>query len=297
MIPLHKELATVRLGEGLARSGRLSQAAMARGAEALSRFAASLASHAPLVLRACGTHALRRAANREEFLAMASGILGCRVEVISGEEEAALSQAGVCAGLGRKARQPLLLADVGGGSTELLAGKEAGGPPAVKSLPLGAVALSEEFGAAPDAMLARIATVLGPGLKTFPGRLPAQGSPFVVGCGGTATSLAALALGLREYDERRVQNFILPLSRLTALIAELAALPVAVRNTLPGLDLGRGEIIVAGALIYQELLRLLGCPELVVSDAGLLEGILLSAREKSGERKTGPDGPGPATRH
>jgi exopolyphosphatase/guanosine-5'-triphosphate,3'-diphosphate pyrophosphatase len=97
----------------------------------------------------------------------------------------------------------------------------------------------------------------------------------LVASGGSATSLAALALGLDRYDARKVQNYILSQTALNRLVARLAGLSPEERNALPGLADGRGEIIVAGAMILQELRQTLASPVLV-SDAGLLEGILLS---------------------
>ncbi|MGV1100786.1 Ppx/GppA phosphatase family protein [Thiovibrio sp. JS02] len=281
LMPLHKALVTVRLGEGLGKTGMLSRAACLRGEETLAVFAGTLAEHAPLSLRACGTHALRRAKNQEEFLARAAEILGQAVEVISGGEEAALSLDGVASAMGELARYPLFLSDVGGGSSELIWQESPGARPLAVSLPLGAVALTEEFGDDLPAMGAGIREALQEGLKNFPAAALA-GCPSFLGCGGTATSLAALALVLDKYDARLVQNYALPLSRLEALAKSLASLPPKERNALPGLAQGRGEIIMAGTLICQELMRLLKSRELMVSDAGLLEGILLSGLARAG---------------
>jgi exopolyphosphatase/guanosine-5'-triphosphate,3'-diphosphate pyrophosphatase len=269
--PLAKELITVRLGENLHATGSLCPAAMARGRAALARFAERLDKHHPRRLGVCATHALRVAANRAEFLAEAARLLGQPVEVIDGHAEAALALAGVYHAVG--AGTPLIVADVGGGSSELI--WEQG----VVSLAIGAVNLTERFlppAAPPTPMalsLVRTAIAEATAGITLP-RLPPN--IILAGSGGTATALAALDLGLTTYDETRVQGHELPLGRLRELIDRLARLDASNRNQLPGLDHGRGEILLAGALIYEELLTRLGATALTVSDAGLLEGILLS---------------------
>jgi exopolyphosphatase/guanosine-5'-triphosphate,3'-diphosphate pyrophosphatase len=196
--------------------------------------------------------------------------------VLSGEEEARLALLGMLSALPEKQRRyPLLLADVGGGSSELIRQATAGSAPRVISLPLGAVGLSEEFGADRASMGEKIRATLTPTLRHL-----AEGDFLgqdlsLVASGGTATCLAALALGLDRYDARQVQNYILSQAALNRLVARLAGLSPEEHNALPGLADGRGEIIVAGAMILQELQQALASPVLV-SDAGLLEGILLS---------------------
>ncbi len=267
--PLAKELRTVRLGQNLHATGQLSPAAISRGLDALSRFAEHLAAYRPHRMRVCATHALRRATNRAAFLSEAEHLLGQAVEVIDGHTEATLALAGVRQAMGGDA--PLLVADVGGGSSELI--WEGG----VTSLPIGAVNLTERFlpsGCLPaEAALAQVRAAIaeateGIALPTLP---PAG---LLVGSGGTATALAALDLGLTTYDASRVQGHLLPLARLQALLDRLARLDAAGRNALPGLDQGRGELLLAGGLIYEHLLTRLAAPALTVSDAGLLEGIL-----------------------
>lgn len=273
--PLLKEMVTVRLGQGLVSGGLLQPEPMARGCAALAGFAEKMAACRPVSLRVCGTQALRVAANSGEFLARASALLQNEVEVLSGEEEARLTLLGILAALGHRLRYPLLLVDVGGGSSELLFQAAPGATTRQTSLPLGAVALSEEFAAATGAMADRIRGVLAPALQGIcRGRQPA----LLVGSGGTATTLAALDLGLCLYEENRVHGHFLSRSRLFFLCDRLRALSPAGRADLPLLGHGRGEIIVAGAMIHEALMRLLDGAGVVISDAGLLEGILLSGK-------------------
>ena len=228
-------------------------------------------------VRVCTTHAVRQAANSQDFLSRAEALVGLPIEVLSGEEEARLALLGALSALPEEQlREPLLLADVGGGSTEIILQDAIGSESRLISLPLGAVGLSEEFGADRQAMREKIRETLTPALRSIGGENTVGQGLSLVACGGTATSLAALALGLERYDARQVQNYLLHQPALHRLVAWLAALSPAERNILPGLADGRGEIIVAGALILQELQQALASPPLLVSDAGLLEGILLS---------------------
>ncbi|MFA6284519.1 MAG: Ppx/GppA phosphatase family protein [Desulfurivibrionaceae bacterium] len=274
--PLAQDLVTVRLGEGLGVNGVLTPAAMLRADAALARFARKMAPYPVRHVRACATHAVRKAANREDFLQRGEALIGVRVEVLSGEEEARLALLGALSGLPAEGpRYPLLLVDVGGGSTEVILQGTAGSKPWVMSLPLGAVGLSEESGADCEAMREKIRATLAPALRSMAQEKVAGQISLLIASGGTATSLAALALGLKRYDAHRVQNYILRQEGLHDLVASLAAISPRQRNGLPGLADGRGEIILAGALILQELQQALASP-VRVSDAGLLEGILLS---------------------
>jgi len=228
-------------------------------------------------VRACATHAVRNAGNRDEFLQRSEALTGLSIEVLSGEEEARLALLGILSGLSAEGRRyPLLVMDIGGGSSEVILQATVGSEPRAVSLPLGAVGLSEEFGADREAMRKKIRATLTPALQSIAGGELNAKNPLLVASGGRATTLAALALGLARYDAQRVQNYILSQTTVHRLVAWLATLSPGERNTLPGLGDGRGEIIVAGAVILQELLQALGSASLLVSDAGLLEGILLS---------------------
>ena len=275
--PLAHDLVTVRLGEGLGASVLLAPAAMLRAEAALVRFAEKMAVYPLHSVRACATHAVRKAINSPDFLQRVEARIGFLIEVLSGEEEARLALLGALSALPEEQRlQPLLLVDVGGGSSEIILQATVGKEPWVTSLPLGAAGLNEEFGADCEAMREKIRATLAPVLQNIANESMGGHGLSLVASGGTATSLAALALGLDRYDARQVQNYTLSQAALRHLIARLAGLLPWERNALPGLGEGRGEIIVAGAMILQELQQALASPSLLVSDAGLLEGILLS---------------------
>lgn len=275
--PLFHDLVTVRLGEGLGATGLLASAPMLRAEATLARFAEKIATYPVRSVRACATHAVRTAANRDEFLQRAATVAGFSIEVLSGEEEARLALLGTFSALPEEQRRyPLFLADVGGGSTEIILQRAAGSEPRLISLPLGAVGLTEEFAADCKGMRGKIQAILAPALRSIAGGQMAGQGALLVASGGTATTLAALDMGQKRYDAHRVQNYSLSQAALHRLLAWLATLSPGERNALPCLADGRGEIIVAGAVLLEELQQALACPVLV-SDAGLLEGILLSA--------------------
>lgn len=283
---LLKKMHTVRLGEALHHTGRISDQAISRGLDALTEFRTLLDRHQPKVVRVCGTAALRTADNREQFLQQATAILGTEAEVITGEEEARLSGIGALAAMKNMPQQPVLLADIGGGSSELLIAVVTPAGPAIKttvSLPLGAVTLSETFlGAARPsanelaAMAAGVETALIPAMATMV-PLPAM----ILGIGGTATALAALDCNLSAYDSDRIQDYRLTRASLEGMLTRLTRLSAPERNGLPGLQHGRGEIIIGGLMILQTLVKMLSCPAVTVSDGGLLEGILLNTATDS----------------
>jgi exopolyphosphatase/guanosine-5'-triphosphate,3'-diphosphate pyrophosphatase len=275
--PLTHDRITVRLGEELGSSGLIGPAAMLRGEAALVRLAGKLASYSLQSLRVCATHAVRKASNKQDFLRMAERTTGVSIEVLSGEEEGRLVLQGTLSALPEELRRyPLVLLDVGGGSTEIIFQEKAESDSQVISLGLGAIGLTEEFGENLAAMGEKIRATLAPALGNTCAREMVGQTSLLIASGGTATTLAALALGLDRYDGLRVQNYPLSQDALHRLLAELSTCPAGERDNLACLGNGRGKIIMAGAMILQEVHKALAFPDLLVSDAGLLEGILLS---------------------
>ena len=271
---LAKELATVRLGRGMNETKILSAGSIRRGLDVVRQYRSIMDRFVPGDVRACGTQALRVATNSAEFLRPASEILGVEIEVISGEQEARLSLAGVLSSF-RNRFGSFLVADVGGGSTEIIFSGD--NRLQVNSLPLGAVSLTESLLRQDPPGPGDIREARRLIRETLLPVLSRDGQIFrLVGSGGTATALAALSLELPEYDAERIQGFELKKKELDRLQTMLGHLSGDQRNDLPGLDHGRGEIIVAGALIYNELLDLLDADQIWISDGGLLEGIVLS---------------------
>jgi len=280
--PLVKKLASVRLGRGLTENNILQQESLAKASEVLASFREILDAHDIKHLRICGTAALRTARNSAEFIHQAHAIMDHSIEVITSDEEARLTITGVLATLQKPWPDTLLLIDVGGGSTELIFSAVPHERTVIRSLPIGAVSLTEQFLHEPrikedavDKLHGFLLQSLQPALDELQ-LLDMKEDMTVLGCGGTATSLAALDLDLTRYDAALVQGHTLFSSNIDQLWEQLSNLTAAERNLIPGLEEGRGEILPAGIRIYQVLLDLLQCKQILVSDSGLLEGIARS---------------------
>lgn len=276
---LTKKMATVRLGYGLENTGLLHESAMRKGCSALHSFRKTLKQYQPTSIRVCGTEALRQAQNSQIFMHSAEKILQQSIDILNGEEEARLSLAGALSGYKKVLSPPLLLVDVGGGSTELLLSTPDTGETRVKSVSLGVIGLTEKHitSSQPDhkqmdSLLTETLLAACDTLQLFKIK-----NLLILGCGGTATSMAALNLNLTSYNESLVHGHVLQKSSIKKLWNKLIALPADKRNALPCLGTGRGEILPAGIRIYYILLKLLQQERMRISDTGLLEGILLSS--------------------
>jgi exopolyphosphatase/guanosine-5'-triphosphate,3'-diphosphate pyrophosphatase len=276
---LAKKMATVRLARGLEDNGLLDEEAIRKGLAVVRSFQETLTDYRPQSLRVCGTEALRQARNSRLFLRKAEELLQQPIDILSGEEEARLSLAGVLAGYTGSFPGPMLLVDVGGGSTELVFAVAPEGKTRATSLGLGVVSLTEKFLAAPPLNPLSLDSLLTESLNEAFDKLALtkKEQPVIItGCGGTATSMAALDLNLSAYDASKVHGYVLHNTSIEKLWNRLAVLPADERNTLPCLGESRGEILPAGIRIYLMLLKLLQRDRMRVSDTGLLEGILLS---------------------
>jgi len=269
-----------RLGEGLARTGRLAEAPATRTAAAVAEYVARARGAAAERIAIVATSAVREAANGREFAARLEQATGEAVSIISGDEEAALTLAGVLTGLDAlDPTAPAIVFDIGGGSTEYILARD-GAPLAAVSLKLGVVDLTERHPfpgrvepARYRALLDEVAGRLAAGV---PAAIRAARVTRLVGTAGTATTLAALDLGLAAYDPARVQGHTLTHEAIQAQLDRLGALTVDERAALPCLEPGRADLIVPGTAIVQATLALLGVDRMVVSDWGLREGILMS---------------------
>ena len=273
---LRSERRILRLGEGVDHARRLSGAAMDRVLQCLEEWREIIEDVSVDAVVAVGTSAMRDAANRDEFLDRVKRQTGFEVELISGEEEARRTLLGIRSGLPVGVTD-LLALDIGGGSTEFILDRP-GQAPLVRSLDIGVVRLCErllhhdpptgdEIRQAREWVAREIkATVAG--MDNY------QTATFV-GTAGTITSLAAMAQKLPAYEPARIQNYSLQLSMIQELEQILLSRKVADRAGLPGLEKGREEVIVAGAIIISEIMKTLGLPIVLVSDLGLREGVLL----------------------
>jgi exopolyphosphatase / guanosine-5'-triphosphate,3'-diphosphate pyrophosphatase len=269
----------VRLGEGLAASGWLKERAMARTIAALRVCARIMARHGARPVRCVATEACRRASNGPEFLARVRRATGIELEVLEHEQEAQLALLG-CLPLVERNGGPVLLVDIGGGSTEILwfdYTESAAGRPTSVSLPIGVVALSEAFTSEPDpstfeAMVSYVRVAIE-GVRVM--RFGSKGPPAqLIGTSGTITTLAALHLDLRRYDRRRIDGLVLDRASVAEVSARLRAMTNAARAAHPCIGPGRADLVVAGCAILESVLRTWPATVLRVADRGLREGIL-----------------------
>ena len=285
LLEVDRALHLTRLGQGVDATGRFAPEALARTLDAVADFAARLRRHGAERVRFVATSAARDASNREEFFAGVRELLGVEAEIISGDEEARLSFAGALS-VARDVAWPVLVMDIGGGSTELVLGEsDAAGAPVVRaarSLDVGSVRLRERFlhsdPPAPEQVAAASAHV--DDLIAHSGVDVAAARTWI-GVGGTATSLAAIALGLPVYDRARVDGATIARADLQALAALLLALPVAEVLQFPTMQPKRADVICAGALIAARAGVV--CPvDLRVSEADILDGIVLDLLAPAG---------------
>ena len=293
---IHSDRRITRLGEDLDRSGKLSNAAISRSIEALARFSDSMRNHAVSGISAVGTSALRRATNADEFIAEAKNRTGIDIRVILGEEEARLTLAGVTRALrataeGERGAAPFpstLVIDIGGGSTEIIS-QHPGRATTEASLPLGAVYLTERFIAhdpPTENELGRLRGAAGLELDKHREILHPDPNRLLAGTAGTITTLAAMELRLAKYDPDAINCFQLSREAIDAVVRKLGRSTLQERRAIPGLEPGREDIILAGAVILQEVMRRFGYTSMLVSDWGLREGIVFDMYEKITKQDT-----------
>jgi exopolyphosphatase / guanosine-5'-triphosphate,3'-diphosphate pyrophosphatase len=262
----------VRLGEGLDKSGRLKDEAIARTVAVVEQFAGAIEKRQCERVAAVTTEAVRKAANGGDFVARASEALarvGGRMQVIDGEREARLSWLAV-AGSFPSLTGPRTVLDIGGGSTELIVGERE--VEAVVSLPIGSVRLTERIIAHDPPTYeeaVHLATTIDEALASAPAPRGA-----LVGIAGTVTTLAAMAQRLDRYDAASVHGSSLMLADVDALAAMLATTPLADKRRTPGLDPKRADVIYAGAVILARVMARAGVDSCIVSDRGIRWGLI-----------------------
>lgn len=271
--PLHEDREVTRLGEGVFGSGFLTPESMAETVKVLRRFHRAAQQVVTDAVRVVATSALRDARNSQAFLEWVRSATGWRVEIISGVEEARLIHLGLVSGA-RVDRAPTLLMDLGGGSCELTVTQDGHIRDAV-SLPLGAVRLTNEFlrhDPVRKGELKRLRGFLTREVNRVADRITRSKIKNVVATSGTAAALAAVASHLRHGTKR--QRSLVTRTEMTRIAKRLSRLPVAERRKIEGIGPRRAEIIVAGAIVYHELLDRLHLNGFRYSPLGLRDGIL-----------------------
>jgi exopolyphosphatase / guanosine-5'-triphosphate,3'-diphosphate pyrophosphatase len=286
-----REMVITRLGKGVDRSGRFDPAALGRTLEVLAGYAEVCRRLGVERRRLVATSATRDAADRQVFLHGVRDLLGVEAEVLSGQAEAAVAYRGATAGGVRDGQahdgsarddgRPTLVIDIGGGSTEVIAGDGAT-PRAMVSLDIGCVRLFERHlhGDPPTpAEVAALRTDVAAHLDRVGEVLDPGAAERVVGVAGTVTTVTAIALGLEAYDPRRIHRATVDAVQIAATAEKLAAMTVAERAALPVMAKGREDVIAAGALLLDSLVRKLQIQQVVASEADILDGVLLGLAE------------------
>ncbi|WP_082443258.1 MULTISPECIES: Ppx/GppA phosphatase family protein [unclassified Sphingomonas] len=272
----------VRLGEGLAATGRLSDAAMDRTVAALKICAEKLKRRDVTLARSVATEACRRASNGPAFVERVLEETGIHLDIITAEEEARLAVLG-CHALLEPGDGPALVFDIGGGSTELVLLDASGPVPRVldwHSAPWGVVSLTESLGAGKEAPMAsgayaRMRACVTESFAPFAKRLPTTTEPRrLLGTSGTVTTLASVHLGLASYDRSQIDGLIVPADSMLAVSQRLAGMSIAERGTVPCIGSERADLVVAGCAILETILALWPAERLGVADRGIREGIL-----------------------
>jgi exopolyphosphatase/guanosine-5'-triphosphate,3'-diphosphate pyrophosphatase len=279
---LLRRMEIVRLGQDVDRTGRLDPAAIARTRVVLESYAADITRLGAAAVRMVATSATRDASNRAEFVAMVRQVLGVSPEVVSGQQEAALSYAGATAGLSQRTRWPVLVVDIGGGSTEFAWGPGPGAVGGAYSADIGCVRLTERFlHSDPPTRMQRDAAeehVRAALDAAFDGAALDRAGPLgtLVGLAGSVTTVAAYVLDLPGYDADRIHGTRLPASDVQAAAAELLAMSRAQRAALPFMHPGRADVIGGGALVLAAVLTRTGLDAVTVSEHDILDGIAAS---------------------
>ena len=286
----------VRLGEGVAGSGRLTERAMARTVAALKICARMMARHQVTRQRCVATEACRRAVNGVAFLNRVRRVTGIELEILPQEQEAQLAMLG-CLPLVHPDAEQVLLVDIGGGSTEVLwLDRSMNGflLRCIASVPIGVVSLSEAFTSEPDpatfaAMVQEVTDLLAPiELAHGIGAATRAARAQMLGTSGTVTTLAAVLLDLPRYDRRAIDGLLVEPDAFASVSARLRAMDNASRAAHPCIGPGRADLVVAGCAILEAVLRCWPVQSLRVADRGLREGMLHGLMGRSLARALAP---------
>ncbi|MEJ7583820.1 MAG: Ppx/GppA phosphatase family protein [Acidimicrobiales bacterium] len=268
-----------RLGQGVDRTGALVPEAIDRTVTVLHQYREVMDRLGVGVgdVRMTATSAARDASNREAFFAAAEASVGSRPELLSGDDEARVSFRGATSGLD-PARGPFLVFDLGGGSTEFAVGTtEVEG---ALSIDVGCVRITEKYfehdPPQPEELVSAISLTeawLDDVARSVPASL---GAATVIGLAGTVTSVAAIELGMADYDRDRIHHFVLTREAVEDVFRTLATEPRADRIHNPGLEEARADVIVGGCCILVAIVRFFGLAEILVSEADILDGLALS---------------------
>lgn len=270
--PLFEIETVARLGEGVQKNGILLKEAMDRSLQTLAQYLKWCQELEVQKVFTAGTSALREAKNSEDFLNLVKEKLDLPIEVISGEEEAQLSFLAVAKDLG-KVKEPILVVDVGGGSTEFILGK---GDQISQwiSLPLGSVRFTEEF-LRSDPVQEEEWEKMERKIQEYLVTIPHSQEPIsMVAVGGTATTLASVEQGLEDFIAEKIHHFVLGKEALKNQLLLYRSKTIDERRKISGLPMARADVILAGGAILYLAMEELKCPSVLISCHGVRYGLL-----------------------
>ena len=273
---LVREMRTVRLGEGVDTTGEFSEAALERTFAAAREYAELLSNYDVKTIRFIATSASRDVTNRDAFSAGIKTILGVEPEVISGDEEAELSYSGALSGLDVKGS--VLVADIGGGSTEFVTALS-NGSLVSRSVNIGCVRMTERHLHSDPPTQPEITSAVSDidhHIEDAKRTVPINSETIFIGLAGSVTTVAAMALGLSEYDADAIHGSIVSREQVESVTNKLLHMTHKERANLGFMHPGRVDIIGGGALVLRELMRVLGFDKVLVSEKDLLDGVVLS---------------------
>ena len=280
-----REMRVVRLGQGVDATGELAQEALDRTFAAAADYASIIKDHGASQVRFVATSATRDAANRQVFVDGIRELLGVEPEVISGDEEAALSFAGASSVLPSRGQEPVLVVDLGGGSTEFVLGN-ASGVIAAKSVDIGCVRMTERHLLSDPPTAEEIAAAEGDvdaAISHAALTVPLERTAAVVGVAGSITTITAHALRLPAYSPAAIHGTELSITVIREAASDLLRMTRAERAGLPYMHPGRVDVIGAGALVWRRVLERMAevtdgrISTAVSSEHDILDGIALSA--------------------
>ena len=273
----HREI--VQLGSNMHSNARLQPDRIELSLACIKRFCERARAIKADTIMAVATACVRRAKNKQDFITQVQQTCGILPEIIDGQQEAQLSRAGVQAVLPNH-DGPQVIVDIGGGSTEL-SFLVSGYFKQSWSLRCGVIAPTEQFlhTDPPGSMeIEAVKTWIRAGFESGGMQNPLSksgASPVIIATAGTATTLAAMDLKLRDYEPARINGHRLSCTTINALLQSMLKLPLKIRSELAGLERGRADVIIPGALILQHVLDLFSCTSCTICDSGLLEGIII----------------------
>jgi exopolyphosphatase/guanosine-5'-triphosphate,3'-diphosphate pyrophosphatase len=279
LLDLDRRMEIVRLGEGVDATGRLSDDALERTFAACQRYADVIEELGATRVRFVATSASRDASNRADFVAGVRARIGVEPEVITGDEEAALSFTGATRGL-VGAEPPYLVVDIGGGSTEFVLGTEA--PVAARSVDVGCVRMTERHvrhdPPTPDEVEGIVRDV-DAAITRAAQAVPFDDARTLVGLAGSVTTAAGIALDLEEYDSARIHGSRISAEQIASVSDRLLRLDHAQRSAIGVMHPGRVDVINAGVLVLRRVLERTGLPEVLVSEHDILDGLAWALAE------------------